>query len=72
MSQQGYSHYLRCQSRSDLADMRKAAEGKSMTDQTMKVWLLLHDTSKPAAVREESEEEDDECACDNDSHINNY
>merc|ERR1712072_1379737 len=47
----------------DLAAMRKAAQGKQMTEAEKKARGLLYDTSKARAVREESsDDEDDDCA----------
>merc|ERR1711934_1344054 len=48
----------------DIAALRAKAQGDKMTDEEKKERGLLYDTSKAAAVREESEDEDDEDACD--------
>merc|ERR1711924_166964 len=48
----------------DIAALRAKAQGNKMTDEEKKERGLLYDTSKAAAVREESEDEDDEGACD--------
>merc|ERR1711990_654489 len=48
----------------DIAALRAKAQGNKMSDAEKKERGLLYDTSKAAAVREESEDEDDEGACD--------
>merc|ERR1712054_523163 len=44
----------------DLAAMRKKAQGTQMTEEEKKARGLLYDTSKARAVREESEEDEDD------------
>ena len=48
----------------DIAALRKAAQGKTMTEDEKKARGLLYDTSKASAVRDDSEEEEDDGGCD--------
>merc|ERR1712153_37531 len=48
----------------DIAAMRAKAQGAKMSDDEKKARGLLYDTSKASAVREESEEDEDDDACD--------
>merc|ERR1712167_49610 len=48
----------------DIAALRAKAQGNAMSDEEKKERGLLYDSSKASAVREESEDEDDEGACD--------
>jgi len=48
----------------DIAALRAKARGAAMSDEEKKARGLLYDTSKASAVREESEEDEDDDACD--------
>lgn len=48
----------------NLAAARKAAQGKTMSEEEKKARGLLYDTSKASAVREESEDDEEDEDCD--------
>merc|ERR1719453_246238 len=48
----------------DIAAMRAKAQGAKMSEEEKKARGLLYDTSKASAVREDSEEDEDDDACD--------
>lgn len=48
----------------DLAAARASAQGKQMTDEEKKARGLLYDTSKASAVRDESEDDEEDEDCD--------